>query len=388
MEQRIFRTKPATCAVIGSTGSIGTQTLEVIDHLSKQGFSIRVVGMAANNNPVFAEQLKTFRPAGYCFNGPLTEIPEAVRRFESVESMLEAERPDFTVIASSGGVSLSYALKAAETSRRICLANKESVVLGGRLIPERVKALGKELIPVDSEHSGLFQLLLGTDPSEIQMAYITASGGALRDWDVSKKEDATVEQVLRHPNWKMGAKITVDSATLMNKALEMIEAKFLFGLPTEKIGVAFCHNSFIHALIAYRDGHYKMHAGMPDMRIPIAYAFTCPERVSAPEGHDVIRDGYNGLFEPILLKPADPEAHPALRLARTVLEEPNALRIALNAANEAAVQLFLEKRVSFGEVTRIVEKAVSSQEAWEIESPSEILEFHEEIKRRVRCAYV
>jgi len=381
--KRTQRARTASLVVIGSTGSIGMQTLEVVDHLLRQGYSIRVSGLAANRNPLFSEQLKTYKPAGYCFSGPLTEIPETARRFASVESMLEALRPDFAMIASSGGVSLSYALKAVETSRRVCLANKESVVLGGRLIPEKAKALGKELIPVDSEHSGLFQLLLGTDPAEIRKAYITASGGALRDWSESEKERATVDQVLRHPNWKMGAKITVDSATLMNKALEMIEAKFLFELPTEKIGVAFCRNSFIHALIEYHDGHYKMHAGVPDMRVPIGYALTYPERVPPPGAYGVQEKGARGLFEPMALKQAEPEEYPALRLARTVLDAPNALRIALNGANEAAVQLFLEKRISFGEVTRVVERAIRSQEACEVAGFSEIITLHEQIKARV-----
>ena len=199
------REKTATCVVIGSTGSIGTQTLQVIDRLSARGYGMRVVGLAARSHPSFIQQLKTYRPAGYCFASPLTGIPETARRYSSVEEMLDALRPDMAMIASSGGISLSYALKAIETSKRLCLANKESVVLGGRLIPERAKALGKELIPVDSEHSGLFQLLLGTDRKEIRKVYITASGGALRDWDESRKENASVERVLRHPNWQMGA---------------------------------------------------------------------------------------------------------------------------------------------------------------------------------------
>jgi len=291
------------------------------------------------------------------------------------------------MIASSGGISLSYALKALETSKRLCLANKESVVLGGRLIPERAKALGKELIPVDSEHSGLFQLLLGTDRKEIRKVYITASGGALRDWDESRKENASVEQVLRHPNWQMGAKITVDSATLMNKALEMIEAKFLFDLPKETIAAAFCHNSFVHAVLAYWDGHFKIHAGPPDMRIPIAYSLTYPERVSVLEENGTAVEDPRSLFEPMILKPADTAVHPPLRLAQAVIDAPSSLRIALNAANEAAVLLFLQRKVTFGELTRLVERTVLSQEAYEVTELSQILELHEGIKRRVELDY-
>jgi len=301
--------------------------------------------------------------------------------------MLDALHPDMTMIASSGGISLSYALKALETSKRLCLANKESVVLGGRLIPERAKALGKELIPVDSEHSGLFQLLLGTDRKEIRKVYITASGGALRDWDESRKENASVEQVLRHPNWQMGAKITVDSATLMNKALEMIEAKFLFDLPKETIAAAFCHNSFVHAVLAYWDGHFKIHAGPPDMRIPIAYSLTYPERVSVLEENGTAVEDPRSLFEPMILKPADTAVHPPLRLAQAVIDAPSSLRIALNAANEAAVLLFLQRKVTFGELTRLVERTVLSQEAYEVTELSQILELHEGIKRRVELDY-
>jgi len=381
------REKTATCVVIGSTGSIGTQTLQVIDRLSARGYGMRVVGLAARSHPSFIQQLKTYRPAGYCFERPLTGIPETARRYGAVEEMLDALHPDMTMIASSGGISLSYALKALETSKRLCLANKESVVLGGRLIPERAKALGKELIPVDSEHSGLFQLLLGTDRKEIRKVYITASGGALRDWDESRKENASVEQVLRHPNWQMGAKITVDSATLMNKALEMIEAKFLFDLPKETIAAAFCHNSFVHAVLAYRDGHFKIHAGPPDMRIPIAYSLTYPERVSVLEENGTAVEDPRSLFEPMILKPADTAVHPPLRLAQAVIDAPSSLRIALNAANEAAVLLFLQRKVTFGELTRLVERTVLSQEAYEVTELSQILELHEGIKRRVELDY-
>ncbi|HQI99738.1 MAG TPA: 1-deoxy-D-xylulose-5-phosphate reductoisomerase, partial [Thermotogota bacterium] len=241
--------------------------------------------------------------------------------------------------------------------------------------------------PVDSEHSGLFQLLLGTDRKEIRKVYITASGGALRDWDESRKENASVEQVLRHPNWQMGAKITVDSATLMNKALEMIEAKFLFDLPKETIAAAFCHNSFVHAVLAYWDGHFKIHAGPPDMRIPIAYSLTYPERVSVLEENGTAVEDPRSLFEPMILKPADTAVHPPLRLAQAVIDAPSSLRIALNAANEAAVLLFLQRKVTFGELTRLVERTVLSQEAYEVTELSQILELHEGIKRRVELDY-
>jgi 1-deoxy-D-xylulose-5-phosphate reductoisomerase len=371
-----------TLAVIGSTGSVGIQTLDAVERLNRNGFAFRIVALAADKNPLFDSQLKKYQPEGFCFNGPTSGLPGKSIAYATVEELLEALKPDYAVIASSGGQTLAFTLKAIETSHRVCLANKESIVLGGKIVMDKAKAYETEIIPVDSEHSAVFQLLVKTRRDEIKKVILTASGGALREWSAEQKESARVDQVLKHPSWKMGPKITVDSATLVNKALEMIEAKFLFNLKPEEIDVVFCYNSYVHAIVSLTDGYHTYHAGKPDMRIPIAYSLTYPRRMSEEVvfGDETAKPFYDSFFEPIQLKKVELERYPAIRLAKMLLDAPNSLSVAFNASNEAAVHRFLEGKIAFSAILRIVEETVTRQSAFEIDDPAALLVFHHHIK--------
>ncbi|WP_333579629.1 1-deoxy-D-xylulose-5-phosphate reductoisomerase, partial [Mesotoga prima] len=256
--------------------------------------------------------------------------------------------PDYVLLAVSGAAGLRFSLKAIEVCHRLCLANKESIVCGGDLLLKECARKGVELIPVDSEHSGLFQLLDGSRrPKRI---IITASGGALRDWPLERIQDATIRDVLRHPVWSMGNRITIDSASMVNKGLEVIEAKYLFEFETNEIDTYICRNSFIHAGILYSDGVLKLHTGIPDMRIPIAYSLTYPERIQTIPEQSIVD-------VPMILEELPKERFPALTLAREICGVVSK-QIAYNAADEVAVEAFMNGRMPFGGIYNIIEKTV------------------------------
>jgi 1-deoxy-D-xylulose-5-phosphate reductoisomerase len=233
------------------------------------------------------------------------------------------------------------------------------------------------IIPVDSEHSSVFQLIQGERLEDIDKIYITASGGALRDWPVEKQKEATVEDVLKHPNWAMGQKITVDSATLFNKGLEVIEAVEFFGFDKERVKTALSYSSYIHALALFKDGSIKLHAGKPNMVIPIAYSLTYPERL--------LRDGDVELeMNKLNLRPMDVSRYPALEMAYGVLEGYNSKRITYNASNEVAVQLFLERKIAFTDIFKIVREAINQIDNEKIESIDDIIEYNEHVKKNTK----
>ncbi|HQQ56024.1 MAG TPA: 1-deoxy-D-xylulose-5-phosphate reductoisomerase [Mesotoga sp.] len=339
-------------AILGSTGSIGIQTLDVISKIE----GVEIVAMSCGHNfSLFTKQLERYRPA-FAASLSTEENPLAlssVKRFfhgeEGIEEMLESSRPDMVIVGVSGAAGLRFSLKAIEICKRLCLANKESIVCGGDLLIEGCKEKSVELIPVDSEHSGLFQLLgEGPRPDRI---FITASGGALRDWSVERSIDATPGDVLKHPVWSMGRRITIDSATMVNKGLEVIEAHYLFRYDEEDIETYICRNSYIHAGIVYRDGVVKLHSGTPDMRIPIAYSLTYPFRERV-----IDRGGITGI--PLLLEEIDGDKYPALELARNICGK-QSKQIAYNAADEIAVEAFLRGEIKFGRIYNIIERTVS-----------------------------
>ena len=339
-------------AIVGSTGSIGTQTLEVIKKLD----NFRVVAMSCGHNfSLFERQLHEFSPEYAAMFEPNRELEinfPSVKFFygaEGIEEMLEIAKPDYTVLAASGAIGLRYSLKAIEHSRRLCLANKESIVCGGELLLEKAKRYSVEIIPVDSEHSALFQLLQGdVQPEKI---FITASGGALRDYPLDRINEVTLKDVLNHPVWSMGVRITIDSATMVNKGLEVIEAHYLFSYDEKDILTYVCKNSVIHAGVIYSDGTIKLHVGKPDMRIPIAYSLTYPQRA-------VLKDfEASPLDYSLFLEEIDYRRYPALKLAREITGIPSK-QIAFNAADEIAVKNFVEGRISFGSIYRIIEKTI------------------------------
>lgn len=338
-------------AILGSTGSIGSQTLQIVNQIE----NIEIVAISCGHNlSLFSKQLSEFHPQ---FAASLNKSDSLADSFpgtsffdgeEGIEAMLEESRPDYVLLAVSGSAGLRFSLKAIEVCHRLCLANKESIVCGGDLLPKECLRKGVELIPVDSEHSGLFQLLDGSRrPKRI---IITASGGALRDWPLERIPDATINDVLRHPVWSMGSRITVDSASMVNKGLEVIEAKYLFGFETNEIDTYICRNSFIHAGVLYSDGVLKLHAGTPDMRVPIAYSLTYPERTQTIPEQSIVDI-------PMILEELPKERFPALSLAREICGVVSK-QIAYNAADEIAVEAFMNGRMPFGGIYNIIEKTV------------------------------
>ena len=340
-------------AILGSTGSIGTQTLSVLEKL--EGFE--VVAMSCGHNfSLFEEQISKLRPR---FAASVGRCERLIDKFSEItffsgesgiEEMLEASEVDYAVIAVSGATGLRFSVKAAEVAKRICLANKESLVCGGVLLRKRCKEKSVELIPVDSEHSGLFQLIEGgIRPEKI---FITASGGALRDREISQMQNASLRDVLNHPVWSMGSRVTIDSASMVNKGLEIIEAHYLFGYEERDIETYICRNSYIHAGVSFADGMVKLHVGIPDMRVPIAYSLTYPYRERILDHEEVTSVS-------LKLEPIKSERYPALCLARAICGRLSE-QIAFNAADEIAVEAFAQERIRFGDIYNIIEKTVSA----------------------------
>jgi len=342
-------------AVLGATGSIGVQTLDVVArHPDK--FHVTALTAHSNANELFA-YVRRFRPqaAGLVKE---TEIPEDLRFCEwffgeDVNSrVLEAVKPDDALCAVVGIAGLPAVMTALKVCKRILLANKEALVTGGQLVMEEARKRNVPILPVDSEHSAIFQCLQGgVEPKGL---ILTASGGALRTWDKQAIENATVDQVLSHPTWRMGKKITVDGATMMNKGLEVIEAHYLFGMPEERISVVVHPQSIIHSLVEFVDGSMLAQMGCTDMRVPISYALGYPERIeSGAKELDLLSMGALNFEKP------DMDRFPCLALARGALREGAHAMITLNGANEEAVGAFIAGRIPFGAIAKIVERILN-----------------------------
>jgi 1-deoxy-D-xylulose-5-phosphate reductoisomerase len=264
---------------------------------------------------------------------------------------------DIVLSAVSGGAGLPAAVAALEAGKTLALANKEAMVMGGPLLGRMAERTGATILPVDSEHSAVFQILAGLRPDEVARVVLTASGGPFRGWDSARLAAVTPEAALNHPTWSMGAKITIDSATLMNKALEVIEARWLFGLPAERIGIVVHPQSIVHCLVETRDGAVLAHLGAPDMRLPIQYALGYPDRVPGPaERLDLVEAGRLEFEEP------DFEAFPALGLGYRVAGAGGTSGAVLSAANEEAVEAFLDGRIGFLDIARTVERVLDAHE--------------------------
>ncbi|SHF21458.1 1-deoxy-D-xylulose 5-phosphate reductoisomerase [Marinitoga hydrogenitolerans DSM 16785] len=339
-------------AITGVTGSIGTQTLDVLRFLKKKNFNFELVGISAGKNKNrLIEIIKEFSPKYASLEFGEIEKFNETQIFigkDSTIKMLEKADPDFVLVATGGSVGIKHTLKAIEIAKRIGLANKESIVCGGDMLFEYAKKYNTEIIPVDSEHSALFQLEKGdVKPSKI---IITASGGALRDWPLNKLNNVTVKDVLNHPVWSMGKRITIDSATMVNKGLEVIEAYYLFNLKKENINVLINRNSHIHAIIGYPDGVMKFHYGIPDMKNPIAYSITYPDRLYEYKYPDLI-------LEPIIFEKIDYNRYPSLKLAFDILGNQK-LQIVYNAADEISVQMFLNGEIRYTEIYKSIYQAI------------------------------
>ena len=349
-------------SLLGATGSIGRQTLQVARELG-----LGVAALTANRQvDLLEQQVREFRPelavlydreAARVLRERLRDLPE-VRVAEGPEGLLEAAQlpqADTVVTAVMGSVGLEPTLAAIAQKKRIALANKETLVCAGELVMAEAARCGAEIVPVDSEHSAIFQCLQGCrDPQEVRRLILTCSGGPFFGRTRAELEQVRPEDALKHPNWSMGAKITIDSATLMNKGLEVIEAMRLYRLPVEQVDVVVHRQSIIHSLVEYRDGAMIAQLGTPDMKLPIRYAFTWPNRAESPDERlDLLRCGDLTFHAP------DLDAFPCLRIARECAKTGGTACAIMNGANEEAVGLFLRREIGFNDIPRLVEDALS-----------------------------
>jgi 1-deoxy-D-xylulose-5-phosphate reductoisomerase len=355
-----------TISLLGSTGSIGRNVLAVVRQFPKR---YKVAGLAAGKN---IDQLKLqaeeFNPDYISVAD--TEVADKLRvnlppKFkdrilwgsEGNSKIATLDESDMTVSAVVGAVGLLPTLDAIEAGKDIGLANKETLVMAGALVMDAVRRKGVKLLPIDSEHSAIFQALEAGRRQDVSRIILTASGGPFRDWSKDKLLTVTPEQALAHPNWDMGRKISIDSATLMNKGLEVIEARWLFDVEADQIGVVVHPQSIVHSLVEYIDGSVVAQLGIPDMRIPIAYALSYPERLGLGLSRLSLSQCGNLSFE----KP-DYDRFPALQLAFDVLEQGGVMPAVLNAANEVAVEQFLAGRIEFLEIAQIVTTTLAKVE--------------------------
>ena len=345
-------------AVLGSTGSVGTQTLDVVRSFPND---FRVVGLAARRSVELLEaQVKEFNPklvSCEWAEGEKAAVLSNGSRDCSMEEMVRDPDVDLVVTATVGDVALDPTLAAIEAGKNIALANKESIIVAGPLLTAMARKYGVELLPLDSEPNAIWQCLKGEERS-ISKLIITASGGAFRDLEPDQLADVTPEQALQHPTWKMGPKITVDSATLMNKAFEVIEAHALFGVPWENIDVVVHHQSIIHSMVEFVDGSVKAHLSPPDMRLPIQYALFHPDRVH----NDAIKRFDPAAVGALTFEPMRPDRYPCFQLALDVAMRGGTWPAALCGADEAAVELFLSRRIGFLEIAQVIRDALDGHE--------------------------
>ena len=346
--------------LVGSTGSIGTQTLDIVTQYPDQ---FRIVGLAAGNNvEMLAAQIRQFRPeiAAICSEDKLPALKEAIIDLDPQPILLAGEAgvievarygdAQTVVTGIVGCAGLLPTIAAIEAGKDIALANKETLIAGAPVVLPLVEKHGVKLLPADSEHSAIFQCLQGVPKAGLRKILLTASGGAFRDWDVEKLADVTVADALKHPNWSMGRKITVDSATLMNKGLEVIEAHFLFGLDYDNIEIVIHPQSIIHSLIELQDTSVLAQLGWPDMRLPLLYALSWPDRIYTNwERLDLVKAGNLTFREP------DHQKYPCMQLAYAVGKAGGSMPAVLNAANEQAVALFLSEKIRFLDIPRCIE---------------------------------
>ena len=350
-----------TISILGSTGSIGRQSLDVI-----ASCGMKVAALTANSSvDLMEQQVRQFQPelAVLMDEKAAEQLRERIADTDTrvawgMEGLIEAASipaADTVITAVVGMVGLRPTLAAIRAGKRIALANKETLVCAGELVMAEAQKYGVEIVPVDSEHSALFQSLQGCidQKKEVKRLILTASGGPFFGWKKEQLEDVTLEQALKHPNWSMGAKITVDSATLMNKGLEFIEAMHLYSMDPDKISIVVHRESIIHSLVEYCDNAIIAQLGTPDMRLPIQYALTWPARTEGPAtALDLLTCGALTFAQP------DPDAFPCLALALQAARTGGTAGAILNGANEAAVGLFLEKKIGFMDISRRVAYAM------------------------------
>jgi 1-deoxy-D-xylulose-5-phosphate reductoisomerase len=350
-------------AILGSTGSIGTQALEVIEAYPER-FDLEVI-TANNNADLLIQQAIKYKPNAVVIvneadyekvkSALATEPIHVYTGAESLSQVVAFQSVDVVLTALVGYAGLKPTLAAIEAEKTIALANKETLVVAGELVTRLAKEKGVNIYPVDSEHSAIFQCLVGEFHNPIEKIYLTASGGPFRGWTTEQLKTVSVAQALKHPNWSMGAKITIDSASLMNKGLEVIEAKWLFGLRTDQIDVIVHPQSIVHSLVQFEDGSMKAQMGLPDMKLPIQFALTYPDRYKT----DFPRFNFMD-YPQLTFEQADRTTFRNLDLAYEAMDLGGTAACALNAANEVTVQAFLEGKIGFLDIARMNEEAMKS----------------------------
>ncbi len=377
-------------SILGSTGSIGVRTLDVIER-HPEGF--QVVALAAGRKvDLLAEQVLRFRPhlvsvateeAAKELQRKLSRVPvEILWGEEGLIQVAKAEEADLVVSALVGSTGLLPTLAAIQAGKDIALANKEVLVMAGELVMAEARRMGVKILPVDSEHSAIFQCLGHGGRQYLKKIILTASGGPFRTRPKASFASVTPEEALNHPTWRMGRKITIDSATLMNKGLEVIEARWLFDLSLKEIEVIIHPQSIIHSLVEYMDGSILAQLSVTDMRLPILYALSYPKRLESPLPSLDLTTLSALTFEPL-----DMEKFPCIGYAYEAAEAGGTLPTVLNAANEVAVQLFLERKVGFDEIPRLIRKAMDEHGRRPVRSLEDVLEADREVRQHLTMEY-
>lgn len=377
--------------ILGSTGSIGRQTLEVVESCPDH---FEVVGLSAHRNFKLAlEQAEKFRVSTLALTHPKS-FETAKQSSKSnklrlvggengLHSALSESSFDLVVQAITGAAGLPYSMIVLEKGKTLALANKESLVIAGSLLMKLAKQTGASVIPIDSEHCAIFQCIGNTGIEKLRRIYLTGSGGALRDFSLNDLETVTPEQALKHPNWSMGERITIDSATMMNKAFEILEAVHLFGISPDQIQVLLHPQSIIHSMVEFVDGSIMAQLGIPDMRVPIHYALHYPQRVESPlQGFDPVR------FRQLNFETPDTQRYPALELGTLAGKIGGVAGAVLNAADEVAVSLFLEKQIRFPQIGKVCKQVLEKHPRMENPNIEQILEADRWAREQTRQALV
>jgi 1-deoxy-D-xylulose-5-phosphate reductoisomerase len=375
-------------AVLGSTGSIGVNTLHIVRQFPER---FEVVGLSAGVNiQLLKEQILQFRPKlvsvlnkelADALHRDLPHLPTQI--VHGVEGLIQvATHPEVDQVVSAivGAVGLIPTLSAVKTGKAIALANKEPLVMAGKIVIEEAKKNNAQILPVDSEHSAIFQALLGHQKEDVSRLILTASGGPFLNVPLSRLQEVTVKEALNHPHWEMGKKITIDSASLMNKGLEVIEAHWLFDIPVEKIVVQIHPQSVVHSMVEYIDGSIVAQMGITDMRIPISYALSFPQRLplNLPP-LDLLQSGGLTFFTP------DPERFPCLQLAYQSIQIGETMPTILNATNEVAVNAFLEGSIKFTDIPLLLRRVMEQHEVKKIHTIEDILKADHWARERARA---
>ena len=375
-----------TVSILGATGSVGTSTLDIVERHPDR-YRVAALTASANVEKLAEAALRT--GASLAVVADETRYAELrnllsgsdCRAASGPEGLREAaaDEADWVMAAIVGCAGLEPAMAAVTAGRTVALANKEALVTAGALMTDAATQSGATILPVDSEHNAIFQCLGSRNCDDVRRLVLTASGGPFRTWPASEMASATPEQAVAHPNWSMGAKISVDSATMMNKGLELIEAHHLFGLPSEQIDILVHPQSVVHSMVEFVDGSVLSQMGSPDMRIPIAHSLAYPERVpSGAERLDLTRTGS------LDFEATDEERFPALRLARAALEAGGSAPIILNAANEVAVAAFLGRQIRFGEIVAMSEAALANSSTPAPTSIADVIAIDDEVRRKTQ----